>query len=201
MKLNRLALLSLLAVVLLTSAFASLAQAGDAVLNSKQVQWVEPGATSAIDTTFITDENDTCRTVAISTQDWDWDALAHNTFSAGTSGARVYFVATGGAINGVSDTLNYQIEINVGGVWQINPGLTTATVYNSAVCPAGATNIGNTTGIFSGMLPLDPDTFVLGNLWYVPEFRLRVAGDQSGSTPKISGVKCFVVYPQRAASK
>lgn len=200
---SRFAVLFCTLAVVLVSAFASVASAADAILAVKQVQWLEPGASTATDTTFITDENDSVRTVPISTQDWDWDAILHNTYSAGAGPVRVFFVATGGANNGVTDTLFYRPEYSVGGVTQLvsGNGVITGAVGNSAVCPTGSASIGNGNVIFTGTLLFDPDTFASNNVWLAPEFQLKVSGDISGSTPKVSGVKCYVVYPQRAASK
>lgn len=207
MKLNRLALFALLAVVVLTSAFAAVAQSGDAVLAVKALRWKEVGSIVYTDTTFLEDENDTIRTEPIDTSDWDWDAIAHSQLTGGVSAARVFFVSTTGTNNGVSDSLNYTVEIGTArdtmyayaaGV----PSLAGAhALGNFALAAGGILGGGAKSNVWAGPIIADPDGATGPNVWLAPAFRLRVAGDLSGSSPKISGLKCYVVYPQRAASK
>lgn len=201
MKLSRIALLLSLVAVVLASTVATIAHAGDALIATKQVQWIEPGASTATDTTFVQDENDSVRTVAIDTSDWDWDSIAHAQLTGGSSVVRIWFVATGGA-SVASDTLNYAVEPYVGSVYGYNSALpAAASVWNSAYVWGGTLQAGHGNLVFAGSLLADPDSYSLSNVWLTPQFRIVLRGDQSGSSPKVSGVKCYVTYPQRAASK
>jgi hypothetical protein len=197
MKLNRLALFSLLVVVVLTSAFASVASAGDALLGKKLLRW-EVSAGVYADTTFLTDESDTTRTEGIDTSDWDWDAIAAGQLTGGNTAARVVFESD--LNNGVSDTLYYTVELGGYKGFGYNGSIVT-TYGNSAVAAGGTAHAGAGVNVWTGALLADTDSYLLQNIWMIPSFRLRVVGDQSGTTPKISGLKCYVLYPQRAASK
>lgn len=204
---SRFAVLFCTLAVVLVSAFASLASADDAIMNVKRLRWKEVGSIVYTDTTFITDESDTIRTEPIDTSDWDWDMIAHSQLTGGASAARVFFVSSTATNNGVTDSLNYTVEIGTGrdtlyayaaGV----PALTTAHAFgNFALAAGGIIGGGANSNVWSGPLVADPDGATAPNIWLAPSFRLRVAGDLSGSSPKVSGVKCYVVYPQRAASK
>jgi hypothetical protein len=199
MKLNRLALFSLLVAVVLTSVLASFASAGDALLGVKQLRWKEVGAIVYTDTTFMTDEADTTRTEPIDTYDWDWDAIASGALTGG-HGVRVFFVSSTTTNNGVTDSLYYTVEVGTGRdtIYAANTSFSGA-VGGCALAAGGITS--PNSHVWSGQLLSDPDSFSANNVYLVPSFRLRVGGDVGGSTPKVSGLKCYITYPQRAASR
>lgn len=190
--------LALFALVL-TSAFASLSHAADTILGVKQLRWKEVGAISLTDTTFMTDETDTTRTEPIDTYDWDWDAILAGSLTGGNA-VRVLFVSSTATNNGVTDSLYYTVEVGSGrdSVYSANTTFT-AAVGGTALSAGGITSPNG--NVWSGQLLADPDSFGANNISLIPSFRLRVSGDVSGTTPKISGLKCYVLYPQRAASK
>lgn len=199
MKLNRLALFSLTLAVVLTSVFASFAQAGDAILGVTQLRWKEVGAIVYTDTTYLTDEADTTRTEPLDTSDWDWNSIATGQLTGG-HGVRVFFVSSTATNNGVSDSLYFTVEVGTGRdtIYAANTSFSGA-VGGCALAAGGITS--PNSHVWSGQLLCDPDSFLANNVYLVPSFRLRVGGDVGGTTPKISGLKCYVTYPKRAASK
>jgi hypothetical protein len=126
--------------------------------------------------------------------------------ATGSWGARVYFIAP--VSNGVSDSLYFSVESGasgaVGGIgaaavdtlFSYAPAGLIGSQTTIAALPQGAGPSG-ATAIFSALLPVDPDTPGQTNVWLVPKFRLRVFGDVSGTTPKLSGLRCIIVYPKR----
>lgn len=205
MKQSRFALVFALAAIVITSVFASFASAGDAVMNVKQLRWKEVGAIVYTDTTFMTDEADTIRTEPIDTSDWDWDAIAHSQLTGGASAARVFFVSSTATNNGVTDSLYFNVEIGTGRdtlYAQAGDPITIAPALgNCAPAASGILGAGANSHVWAGNIIADPDASAVPNVWFAPSFRLRVRGDITGSGPKVSGLKCYVVYPQRAASK
>ena len=172
----------------------------------KQVKWRDTlgqsAATVPHDTTFLQDEADTTRTVAVYTDDWDWGQIGHGGVATGTF-VRVWFVATGSAIPETSDSLYFQIERGVVGVDAVTDSSFTISTTIASGAGQQAIAEGDRTGgrVWLGVLPVDPDTPGATNLWLVPKFRLRVCGDQSGAAPRISGLKCFISYPKRQESQ
>jgi hypothetical protein len=55
--------------------------------------------------------------------------------------------------------------------------------------------------VWVGSLVVDVDSPAVNNVWLVPSFRLRVGGDVGGTAPKVSGLKCYVIYPRRAEAQ
>jgi len=165
------------------------------------------------DTTFMTDEADTTRTAGINTDDWDWAAIGQSAGGVATGGwaCKVYFVAP--VSNAVTDSIYFTVEQGAvgtsGGVganavdtlFSYNPlGQVGGGSGQGVALPVGVGNSGS-TGIWAAQLVVDPDTPGNTNLWMVPKFRLRVHGDVSGTTPKLSGFRCFIVYPKRQESQ
>jgi len=210
--------LRLLAVGILAASIAAMvggtawqAMAGP-YMAQKLVPWRDPNAPVPSDTTFLTDEADTTRTFPIDTADWDWAAIgqANGGVATGAWAARVYFTAP--VSNGVTDTMYFTIESSGGGgaggvgatvadtIFSYNPAGQIGSGSIIAALPQGTGNSG-ALGIWSALLPVDPDTPGSTNIWMVPKFRFRVFGDVSGTTPKNSGLRCTVVYPKRQESQ
>jgi hypothetical protein len=207
--------LRLLAVGILAASIAAMvggtawqALAGPIMAN-KLVPWRDANSPlSPGDTTFLTDEADTTRTQAIDTYDWDWAAIgqANGGVATGAWAARVYFTAP--VSNGVTDTVYFTIEQSAGGgaggigsavsdtIFSYNPAGQIGSGTLLYALPQGTGNSG-ALGVWSALLPVDPDTPGNSNIWLVPRFRLRVFGDVSGTTPKNSGLRCTIVYPKR----
>lgn len=201
MKLNvsRFAVTLALFALVLTSAFATVAHAGDVLLGVKQLRWKEVGATALTDTTFMTDEADTTRTEPIDTYDWDWDAILAGSLTGGNA-VRVMFVSSTATNNGVTDSLYYTVEVGSGRDTLYSANTSFSGAVGGCALSAGGITSPN-ANVWVGQLLSDPDSFGANNISLIPSFRLRVGGDVGGTTPKISGLKCYVLYPQRAASK
>ena len=165
------------------------------------------------DTTFMTDEADTTRTAGITTEDWDWAAIGQGVGGVATGGwaAKVYFVSN--TQNAVTDSIYFTIEQGVSGgaggllaavadtLFSYNPlGQVGGGAGQGVALPLGIGCSGS-YGVWAAQLPIDPDTPGNTNLWMVPKFRLRVHGDVTGSTPKLSGFRCYIVYPKRQESQ
>ena len=180
------------------------AQAGP-FMAVKQLTWRDASAAGGLaDTTFLQDENDTTRTVAIMTDDWDWAAIgqAQGGVATGALAARVMFVATA-LTNGVTDTIYFNVEKGTGKDSIFTYSGTITAAVGSVALPEGnvSSSATATSGVWTGMLVVDPDTPGAANIWMAPAIRLRVAGDQSGSSPKVSGLKAYIVYPKRQESQ
>lgn len=184
--------LVMLAALVAFAAFAPPLNASDARLRVKPLQWLEVGSIVPTDTTYLTDEADTTRTIPIQTDDWDWNAILASQLTGGTSCARVMFSAN--LNNAVTDTIYYTLEQGTGRD-------SAYTQNGTIVAAAGAVALSPTfSNVWIGSLQIDPDSAPgVNNAWLCPSFRLRVAGDQSGTTPKISGLRVYVIYPQRAS--
>lgn len=180
---------------------AAPASASDARLKVKALQIREVGAIAATDTTFLTDEADTIRTVPISTIDWDWDAIIHSQLTGGNAAARIWFVSTTGTNNAVTDTIYYTVEQGTGApgdtAYTLNTNIAAAVGSVALASGGGSTFAGAQSNVWCGALIADTDGLGANNLLYCPSFRIRFLGDISGTTPKVSGVKVFVSYPQR----
>lgn len=181
------------------------AHAGNTVLGFKQLQWRDASAPGGVaDTTFLTDESDTTRTIAFDTSDWDWGALAaaQGGVATGAMAARVIFVATA-LTNGVTDSIYFNVEKGTGRDSIFTANTTIAAAVGSVALPEGtvSSSATATSGTWTGVLMIDPDTPGASNVWMAPFIRLRVAGDQSGSSPKNSGLKVYIAYPKRAESQ
>lgn len=195
---KRFCVLGILAAVLAVSTWS--ATPAEAVKwETVQLNW--SGSTS--DTLFITDEADTQRTVALSTANWDWPSVS-GPATAPLVVARVTFVAQ--VSNAVSDTLRYVVEYSntAAGkpeVWSYLVGGSlgaTDALGNVALLQNSISTTANS--VFEGAILADPDASVaLGalNVYGATRLRLRVIGDQSGSTPKLSGVRCYISYAKR----
>jgi len=191
-KLGVFTVLALVASCMATSAFAY-----DSFLSSKPLKWKEVGAIVYTDTTFLTDEADTIRTETVYTSDWDWNA-ASNGVATDMPIATVCFVVTGGANNGVSDSLYFTIEKGAAAdTFFTHNGNLAAAMGSCALAPDASPN----QAVYVGYLVSDPNGQGVNNVWLAPKFRLRVSGDVSGTTPKLSGLKCYIAYPKRALSQ
>ena len=157
-------------------------------------------ATSTPDTTFITDEGDS-DFVEIQTGDWFWpvpgDAAASSPFVC------AHLTFTVQTSNVAADTIYYVPQIGVplrpGSttvLWQNWPAGPTAAAGNCAVVQQG---FGGTSNVlYTGVLLADADAIMSAlNVYGAKRLRLRVQGDQGGSTPKLSGVRVMVRYPQK----
>lgn len=179
-------------------------------LKTLKLSFVEAGAlaSTAKDTMYVTGKTDTARTTMIDLSDLDWDAtLATGSVATGYPIANIYFVATR-ANNGVSDTLTFNVETYVptiastvclsckpDTVFQYNPILASSTnsaIGSIAVAYGGGSLPNN--NVFSGVLVAIPNTAAAANMWGKRKFRLVIAGDVSGTTPKLSGVMGFITY-------
>jgi hypothetical protein len=174
--------------------------AGPALV-SKQVQWRDAAfANAQADTTFIQDESDTTRTVWIDTADWDWAALGANATSGGAINAKVFLVSST-MRTAATDTVYFTVEK---GSFGGSPSDTTYGFNGTIAAATGSICLapnGTAAYVLEGSLLIDVDTPSANNVWLAPRFRLRFAGDQSGSSPVFGGAKCFVVYPKRNESQ
>ena len=184
------------AVILIAIALVSSSAPVDATTwVKKQLKWA--GATP--DSTYLTDEADTTRTLAIETTDWDWSAMAAVTSTplTGFVGAHIMFVAT--ASNQAADSIYYYVEHGDGdGRFQTVAHLSAVgALGNCAVVLNPATIPGR---IFLGALIADTDAVpaLASNVWLSPQFRLQVFGDQGGTTPILSGLRAYIIYPRRS---
>lgn len=176
--------------------------------NAHAVQWVEKQAfwsSSTPDTTFIADESDS-DFVNVDTSDWFWpegnDAAASSpyvqafvTFVAQTSDTdadSIYFVPQ----IGVTSRNAAGALVTVWQNWAAGP---TAAAGHVAVITQG---LGGTANVrYDGVLLADADAMQTSlNCYGAVKLRLRVQGDQGGTTPKLSGVRCFIRYPKRSGT-
>lgn len=201
MRFNRKAVaVSMLAVMVAALVVNVVTAIASPVLAVKQLKWRDTlgqaVASLPADTTFQTDEADTVRTYPIDTYDWDWSMFSGG--GAALAHAKIMFVSSTLTSNGVTDTLYFNVEKGTGqdSVYAYN-GSIAATLGYCAVAE-NATVMGN---VWVGNLLVDTDTPGVNNIWLTPSFRIRVAGDQSGSTPKISGLKAYIIYPRRAEAQ
>lgn len=192
----------------------SFSTAHAATLVSKVVSWKEVGVLAPIDTTFMTDETDTTRTVGIDTGDWDWNAiLAQGSVATGWPICTVNFVCTR-ANNGVTDTLYYNPEWGTGSAGDLRKAALGATLkpdttylFNGTIAAAKGSCAQSfiaspNVNVWTGVVMLDPDTQGANAASGPPSrFRLRVAGDQSGSTPKLSGLMCIITYLRKDSAR
>jgi len=190
----------LTAMAVLTVFSASAVIAGPAFV-SKQVKWLDSAfAGAAADTTYLTDENDSTRTVWIDTGDWDWSVLGANATSSGAINAKVFFSTVGNSAT-ATDTIYFTIEK---GQFGGSPADTTYG-YNGTIAAAVGSQALAANGmqgkVWEGALLVDVDTPSANNIWLAPRFRLRVVGDQSGSSPVVPGLKCTIVYPKRSETQ
>ena len=189
----------------------SAAQAS-AILTTKLVRWQEVGAIVYTDTTFMTGMSDTTRTEWIDTSDWDWDAIKRN-LTGGVVGAvaRITFVSRTATSNAVTDTIYFYPEVSISSVsnpadtaWTLAPAMGAGAGPVAAVGTYASSAGTNPIGALAwyGLLIGDSDGIATGvpNLYECPRFRLRVNGDVSGTTPKVSGLACYITYLKRAGS-
>lgn len=203
MRLNRTAVaVSLLAVLFAAVAVNVFVAFASPVLAVKQLKWRDTlgqaVANLPADTTFLTDEVDTTRTYPIDTYDWDWSAFQGGATTSGLSNVKVMFVSSTATSNGVTDSLYFTVEKGTGqdSTYSLNTSFSGAA-GGCAVNEAG-TAMGN---VWVGSLIVDTDSPSVNNVWLVPSFRLRVGGDVGGTTPKVSGLKCYIIYPRRAEAQ
>jgi L-lactate utilization protein LutC len=200
---------SLFAALTVLALFATSAFAFGSYIHHKDVKWREVGIAAARDTTFMTDEADTTRTEWISTADWDWEAMIGSGVAASQGGPVVKFWSANLTNNGVTDTLYYTVErgIKRGNIEGVGAGdtviavpQTTITAGTFLVAISSITSPNN--NVWEGTLNLDvdaqpsPATHV-GNIYLAEYIRFRVSGDVSGTTPKISQLRCRISYLKR----
>jgi hypothetical protein len=204
---------TMLAMVLAT--MAVLADPARAVAPwSKVVPWHVDGVTAPSDTTFLTDEADTTRTGWIDTDDFDWPAiLAQGSVATGYPLCTVNFICTR-ANNGVTDSIYFNPEWGVANA-KVRSQSALANTLKPDTFFVSSTTIAAAKGtcaqsfiaspnynVWTGVVMYIPTTQVLNTAGAViPRFRLRVAGDQSGTTPKLSGLFCIITYLKRGAGQ
>lgn len=191
---KRLIMVAAAAVAL--AAYSGISQASDVVWVTKQVKW-STGADDSTgngDWTFMEDEFDSTRTVAISTADWAFDAYGLGVITAAFDIATITFVAEASDLQ--SDSVYYRVEKGYNGQFARNNTIT-AAAGSVAILPG----LGGNRTVFSGTLRADPDTQGNSDIWMVPEFRLCVTGDVSGTTPALAKLRCYITYPKRAQSQ
>lgn len=197
-------LTAVLSVALLVSAtlasFVSTSDSASSFSNPIKVAWADGSQT-----TDLTDEADTTRTGDISTRDWDWETLM-NGMAPGTSSpwavAKIVFESND--TNWAGDSIYFVVEPSVDGgtTYASYPGLLggnmaiTSSIGNTAVLtPTTQT----TPAQWVGYLCYDRDSMTPtpnNNLLGVLNFRLKVFGDVSGTTPTYNGLTC-TIYPLR----
>lgn len=157
-----------------------------------EVLWVKwDSAGTKLDYKTIGDEADSSYTETIDTSNWDWSAIP-NDVSAQHSIAYAVYTVTG--TNTATDSLYPLIVKGMNGKFPTrNFGDATPGVSSSAISPGQV----NTT-VFVQYLSFhavnrSPDLLVPR----MP-FKLKVFGDQSGSSAKVSRVKLEIIYPKRA---
>jgi hypothetical protein len=202
-----LVLAAIFAVILTSSAHAS---GSDVQWESVHLKWATKTSTvftgTSADSQFITDENDTTRTVAFDMSIIAWDAFAGEGVAAGPINV-AYLTFSAAVTNGAADTIYYSVEkraqVGAGAgtsIWTRNRTLA-ATISASAVID-GMMPVGTGAAIFQGVLQWDPDGSTLINQVKPGDvIRLVVQGDQGGTTPKLSGVRCKISYPRRVQSR
>lgn len=214
-------------VLSLACAVAGIANAGETTyMKTIPLSFIEAGqlASTAKDTMYVTSASDTARTTMIDMGDADWAAIySSGSVATGYKVARVVFVATK-ANNGASDTLRFNIERAPGNglnapatfatscascradtFFSFNPINVVVTASNSlgsvAVCAPGGTASTPTAGynnnVFEGAIVTIPNSHAANDGFGLKRFRLVIAGDLSGTTPKLSGVKGFLIYPAK----
>lgn len=175
---------------------------------TKPFKFIEAGALASTvkDSMFVTDEVDTARTTLIDISDLDWDAvLQGGSVATGFPIAKIWFVATR-ASNGAADTMYFapekalNIPLYLEGSATKNAADTLVYAYNgtlaggvggSAIAAFGSVRGGL---LFEGVLTAIPNTNALGNMWLARGLRLKTFGDQSGTTPVLSGVRGWISY-------
>lgn len=196
--------LATLVVMLAPGASSVFAAGTDVVWLTRQIPWASkttPFTGSARDTAYITDEADTTRTAVISTGDWAWDAIAGSGAATGAQTVALLTV-TAEVNNGTADSLYFHIEQGVRGRFNHNvPGAAAfAPALGNYLVKLG--NAGNTKIVFQGPILGDPDLLpTVGNVWLIPEFRIVLRGDVTGTAPKLSQCRAFITYPSRRASQ
>lgn len=204
------AVLVLCAAVLSLGLTATLASA-DSYLKTVKLNFIEAGQlpSTAKDTMFVQGKADTARSTVIDLSDADLSAvLPGQAGSTVIPFASIDFIVTK-ANNGAADTLTFNIERMSGvpagvstacptcrpdSVFQYNPIVASSTnsaIGSVAVAYGGASPLNN---VFHGLLCTDEDAQSAILQSYLKRFRIVVAGDVSGTTPKLSGVMGFVTY-------
>ena len=183
--------LAVLAAVACITPSAHAAGGVGTIIDKVSFTWQDTGK----DTTFMQDETDTTRTNWISTRSWDADALMHN---GNAFLLPVYFFATGSAIPEATDTLYYTVEKR----FTSATGRIVLTQNRSLAASAGACAIAETgtanNRVWVGYLTFDADAAQSNQtISWGDEFRLRVAGDQGGTSPRVSGLAGCIYFPKR----
>jgi len=182
----------------------------------KQLGWSGPGAAGALaggglDSLFITAATDTQRTVAFpASQIVDWEELGRQVGLTNAVSNGFLVEVTAHKWTGTADTLYARIEVcgGDGGCnmiagspatnanWATTPCLllqTGATFPDSAVGGSRATAVR-----YQGYISVDSDAGATGQSLWMQDFRIKIAGDVAGSSPKLSGCRIYITYPQRA---
>lgn len=150
---------------------------------TKPVLWA-----GGADTTFIEGLADTIRSQPIDISDWDFLS------QTGTTAAHIGSVAlvVTGASDGQTDTLYYAVEKSWDGANWTQAGFSTGA--GNQALPQGGGLSAVVPAVYAGVLTFDWDT--AANLTPVPKMiRLKVGGDQSGTTPANSRVRLYITYP------
>jgi len=153
---------------------------------------------TGLDTTFVADESDS-DFVTFDLSDMDWMP-----FSAGTNVYEAAIVTfTANVSNAAGDSIYWvvqrgtsyynQVSSTTVTAWENWPAGPTSAAGNVAIVDQG---FGGTANVrYVGVLLADPDAAASAiNIWGAKMIRLRVQGDQGGTTPKLSGVRCSIRY-------
>lgn len=190
---------------------------------TKQIGWASGGGAvqggTGYDTTYVTDEADTNKTVVISTRDWAWDVIAQAITATTATQMSAYLTLTAQQSNGTADTCYAIISPGYGGTYgAVGTGplgtRTTGTcaavlIAGNAASPLVTFGPGSATTpykgppaiVFQGPINFDSDTRGVGNAWLLPEFVLTIVGDVGGTAPKLSGCRLYLTYPKRVGSR
>lgn len=204
--------LVLAALVVLAALPMTGAQASGVEWVTKQIGWDGPGGGGTAvggvgkDTLFITDEADTQRSVVINCSDWAWEEIANTKNTGGTAQIAAHIQLTASTWNGAADTLYALIEfcgprgcaVAAGNV-QTQAGF--AGAHTLRLPTAGT--FSDTYVQFQGVIHADADAATaIGQVPYLqPAFRIKIAGDVGGTTPKLSGCRLYLTYPKRIGSR
>lgn len=163
------------------------AQSSTTGMFTKQIKW----ATITPDSEFIQDENDTTYTQPVIMDDWD-PRVAQNGTTAGSVINLYLVVSRAGVFPVATDTVYGNVGLSADGV----------IFHGSRTLGSGTINflrIGDTDRerVWRATVPYDADTPGATNVYGCKAWRLRIAGDQSGTNPVFPAAKLYVTYPKR----